>query len=150
MASKDLVDFDLSTLQGFISDSIFRFLSEDNTTPLTSELPFGTTSPTYDEELDALLLASSDNYENYAKKPPLSPPSKPANLSVFAPPKSEEEVEQARKCTVPKKTLDDMKYCVGIWNEWRYHREVNNGIVIPAVDELDLPTLATFLSNFPK
>ena len=64
MASKDLVDFDLSTLRGFVSDSIFRFLSEDNTTPLTSELPFGTTSPTYDEELDALLLASSDNYEN--------------------------------------------------------------------------------------
>ena len=57
-------------------------------------------------------------------------------------------MDQAQKNTVPKKTLDDMKYCVGIWNEWRYYREVNSGTVIPAIDELDLPILASHLSNF--
>jgi hypothetical protein len=41
-----------------------------------------------------------------------------------------------------------MKYCVGIWNEWRYQREVNNGTVIPAIDELDLPILVSYPSNF--
>ena len=38
MASEDLVDFDLNKLRNFVSHSIFQFLSEDNTTPLTSEL----------------------------------------------------------------------------------------------------------------
>ena len=43
---------------------------------------------------------------------------------------------------------DDMRYCVGhIWNERRYHKEINNGIVIPAIDEIDLPDLASFLSH---
>lgn len=145
MASKDLFDFDVSTLQGFVSDSILHFFSEDNTTPLTSE---SSTSSTYDDaELDALLLASSNTYEN-AKKPRLSSASKPTTLRAFAPTKSKEEVERARKCTIPKKTLDDMRYCVGIWNEWRYHREINDGVVIPAIDELDLPDLASFLSHF--
>lgn len=57
-------------------------------------------------------------------------------------------MEQVRKHTVPKKTLDDVKYCVSIWNEWRYYREVNSGTVIPAIDKLDLPILASHLSNF--
>ena len=41
-----------------------------------------------------------------------------------------------------------MKYCIGIWNEWRCYREVNSGTLIPAIDELDLPILASHLSNF--
>ena len=76
MASEDLVDFDLNKLRNFVSHSIFQFLSEDNTTPLTSELLFGTTSHTSalnDEELDALLLTSCNSYENPVKKPRLSP-----------------------------------------------------------------------------
>ena len=114
MASEDLVDFDLNKLRNFVSDSIFLFFNEDNTMPLTSKLPFGTTSHTsalIDEELDALLLTSSDSYENPVKKPRLSAPAKTelasypgpsTNLRAFAPPKSKEGVEQARKNTVPK------------------------------------------------
>ena len=33
-------------------------------------------------------------------------------------------------------------------NEWRYYREISSGTVIPAIDELDLPILASHLSNF--
>jgi hypothetical protein len=111
MASEDLVDFNLNTLRNFVSDYIFQFLSED--TPLTSELLFGTSSPTStinDEEWDALLLASSDSYENPGpmKKHRLSLPAKAepkAKLRTFASPKSKEEVEQARKTQYQRRPL---------------------------------------------
>lgn len=57
-------------------------------------------------------------------------------------------MEEARAKAVPKRTLDDMKYCVGIWNELRYHRQAHNRDLIPEVDELDSPDLANLLSHF--
>ena len=37
----------------------------------------------------------------------------------FAPPKSREEVEAARKASMPKKTREDMQYCMRVWKDWR-------------------------------
>ena len=149
MEGESSFDFDLHQLQGFVSDSIFHFLS-DETTPLGQELPFGGSStPTSTEaDLDNLLLACSDSYEATAKRPRLSVPP-PAKVRAFAPPKSREEVEQARKNAMPKKTQNDTKYyCVGIWNEWRQHKQLCDGSIIPAVDELDPAALAKLLSHF--
>ena len=148
MEGESSFDFDLRQLQGFVSDSIFQFLS-DETTPLCQELPFdGSSTPTSTEaDLDNLLLACSDSYEATAKRPRLSVPP-PAKVRAFASPKTGEEVEQARKNAMPKKTQDDTKYCVGIWNEWRQHKELYDGNIIPAVDELNPAALAKLLSHF--
>ena len=42
----------------------------------------------------------------------------------FALPKTEKEVVEARKASVPKKTQADTKYCMRLWNEWNMHRNV--------------------------
>jgi len=55
---------------------------------------------------------------------------------------------EARAKAVPKRTLGDTKYCVGIWDGWRYHRQVHSRDLIPEVDELDSPDLANLLSHF--
>ena len=72
--------------------------------------------------VDSLLLQASQSFENGAE---LEIP----NNSViaegkprFAVPKSDEDVESARRAGVPKKTQADTKYCMRLWNEWRIHR----------------------------
>ena len=42
----------------------------------------------------------------------------------FAPPKSDKEVEAARKASMPKKTRNDMDYCMRIWMEWKECRNI--------------------------
>lgn len=75
------------------------------------------------------MLQCSQAYEEHSlKRPRLAP-------RVSAPPKSQRELEMS------KKTLDDMKNCVGIWNERKYHKEVYNGDLVPILDEIDLPSL---------
>ncbi len=66
----------------------------------------------------------------------------------FAPPKSINEVELARRETIPKKTLIDIKYCMGIWNEWRYNRLIYYGIPIPEIETLSSTEIADYLCKF--
>ena len=42
----------------------------------------------------------------------------------FAVPKTEKEVTEARKASVPKKTQTDTKYCMRLWNEWKMHQNI--------------------------
>ena len=151
MQSDGTFDFVLRELGGFVSESIYQFLTAE-TTPIGPELPFeqcansSSTLASNEAELDNLFLTCSDNYEATAKRPRRTDPV-PAKLRVFAPPKSREEVVQARKNAIPKKTQDDTKYCIGMWNDWRQHKLLD-GSIIPAVDEVDSPTLANLLSHF--
>ena len=62
-----------------------------------------------------------------------------ANATRFAIPKSEEEVKQARKARIPKKTQTDTKYCVDIWKNWSIYRNsvVNTEQVNEDITALD-------------
>ena len=93
MESEELFDAELEKLRGFASDSIFQFLSatNDEATPLCSELPFESAQPTYSisptstfdaADLDMLFLACSDSYEETRKLPQLEPP-KPTKSRAF-------------------------------------------------------------------
>jgi len=93
MESEELFDTGLEKLRGFASDSIFQFLSatNDEATPLCSELPFESAQPTYSisptsmfdvADLDALFLACSDSYEETRKRPRLEPPNERPIYSV--------------------------------------------------------------------
>ena len=73
--------------------------------------------------------------------------SRAAKLREFAPPKSTIQRRSSR-LAMWKKTQDDTKYCMGIWNEWRQHKQLYDGSTIPAVDELDSAALAKLLSHF--
>ena len=97
MESEELFDTELEKLRGFASDSIFQFLSatNDEATPLCSELPFESVQPTYSisptSTFDAAgldtLFACSDSYEETRKHPRLEPPK---------PTKSRETVQRHR------------------------------------------------------
>ena len=66
----------------------------------------------------------------------------------FAPPKTTKQLEHARMEAVPKKTLQDIKYCFKIWNEWKSYRLSQHNVSIPEIEELSLPDLAEHLSHF--
>ena len=55
----------------------------------------------------------------------------------FAPPKTDEEVEAARKASMPKKTREDMEYCMRIWSEWRESRQEITPITSMTKQEID-------------
>ncbi len=145
-------DFDIKTLQDFVSDPILDFLLMNDdagdaiATPLSSELPFEPSpastavaapflaNPIYSSPART---ACGDPYEHNSKRPRVEP-SKATKSRAFAPPMTKKEVEQARTGAIPKQTRDDMAYCVRIWDEWRYHRQVNYGDPIPEICQVDL------------
>ena len=67
-----------------------------------------------DCELDRLLLEASENYE---QKHDIA-----ETQQRFAFPKTEKEVVEAKKASVPKKTQQDTNYCVRLWNQWKQYR----------------------------
>ena len=97
-----------------------------------------------DEELDELLLSCSDSFEQQPTKRPkldesIDCPSSSSKARIFAAPKTEQEIQQARLGAIPKKTQSDIKHCVGMWDEWRYHRLINFQDNIPGTTELSWP-----------
>ena len=148
-------DLDIESLHGFVSDSIMNFLTDDVTTPLPVNLLTSTSSTQLnltDEELDELFLVCNSSFEQPAKRPKLGDcaigPSSTATAQIFAPPKTEQEIQQARIGAIPKKTQSDTKYCIGMWDEWRYHRLVNYQDNILEITEIPWPDLSKLLSRF--
>ena len=68
----------------------------------------------------------------------------------FAAPKSEKDVEQARKARIPRKTQTDTKYCVEIWKTWSIYRNsvVKNEQVYEDITSLDSNSLQYWMSRF--
>ena len=73
-----------------------------------------------------------------------------AQMPRFAVPKTEEEVKQARKARVPKKTQIDTRYCTKIWKTWSEYRNsvVKNEQVPEDISTLDGDKLQYWLSRF--
>ncbi len=69
----------------------------------------------------------------------MEPP--PKTCTRFAIPKSEEEVLEARKHAVPKRTSE---YCIRVWDAWRE----SSGYVVPSILEMDTKILAHWLTRF--
>ena len=110
-------------------------------------------------EIDRRLLAASDSYEKSlpsqsqelvietSSAHQTSPaPSKPSR--TFAAPKTEEEIRNARAKGVPSKTVEDTKYCVNLWNEWKRYRQETLGDSIPDLTELSRSELQHWLTRF--
>lgn len=74
------------------------------------------------------------------------PPVKKKRL--FAPIKSDKEVEEARATGVPSKTIQDTKYCMSLWESWVSYRESENEDSIGPIEELSKKELQHWLSRF--
>ena len=86
---------------------------------------------------------------------PLPPTTRPSPSSAeqraavrFATPKTDEEVQQARAQGIPVKTVQDTKYCFGIWEAWREHRNKTTGADIARISELSHQELDHWLTRF--
>ena len=66
----------------------------------------------------------------------------------FAPPKTEQEIQEARIKGIPKKTLEDTQYCVKVWEEWcSYRRQVCQD-TIPPLQSIEASQLQHWLTRF--
>ena len=112
-----------------------------------------------EDDIDRLLLAASESYEksllsqtqNLSDKqaPPIKRAQPPSNHSrTFAAPKTEEEIRNARAKGVPSKTIEDTKYCVNLWNEWKRYRQQTLGDSIPDLTDLSRSQLQHWLTRF--
>ena len=115
---------------------------------------------------EELLLQASEEYESTQRKrpaplPELPPPTMqqdsshtpnaaapPPTTVRFAPPQSEAEILSARERAIPKRTQQDRKYCLHIWDDWRAHRKEITGADIPPLQELPLHELQHWLTMF--
>jgi len=116
----------------------------------------------YDDEISAdielLLARASDVYESSIDSAPQlgsSPPERCApstssslSTSRFAPPKTDAEVASERRKGVPKKTLEDTKYCLNLWEEWRKYRQQTTGDAIAPLSEMTQEEVQHWLTRF--
>ena len=65
----------------------------------------------------------------------------------FATPKTDEAIAQARQDGRPKKTQQDTKYCVSVWEEWRAHRERCTAVTIPHLLDITDSQLTYWLTH---
>ena len=94
-------------------------------------------------------MAASQSFEYIATPLPVAVAStshshKPQDTTRFAPPKSDDEIQQARERAIPSKTLADTKYCMGILNEWRRCRVD----IIPSIEDMSREQMQYWLTRF--
>ena len=124
--------------------------SQATTIPLTSStLPSTTayiplTSSTLSSTTSSVPLSSSTLSSTIFSVPRMvsSPPVR------FAPPKTDEEIAQERQKGIPKRTLQDTKYCVTLWDEWRKSRQHSTGEEVDAIEKLTEEQLDHWLTRF--
>ena len=115
--------------QNFLSDKLLEWLLSD-----------------IENDTDRLLLAASRSYEksllsqtqNMLEKqpPPIKQAQPPSNHShSFTAPKTEEGIHNTRAKGVPSKTVEDTKYCIHLWNEWKRYCQETLGDSIPDLNK---------------
>ena len=110
--------------------------------------------------IDSFLIAALESYEReYANDPaqPIQQPHPQSTLTSptlnstfrpFAAPVSDEDIVKARVESVPKKTREDTKYCVNLWEEWRNYRLQHTTATIPLLLEMTNGDLQYWMTRF--
>ena len=80
-------------------------------------------------------------------KPTVDSPT-PGFKERFAKPKTEGEIQEARLKGVPKKTLDDTRYCMSVWDAWCNYRQKTCGDNIPPLIEQQSSQQQHWLTRF--
>ena len=156
----DGFDFErvLESIRGFVSPEIYNFCSGD----MNSDLITNVDDPTdnfddpctssslnaLDAHVDALLLARRQQFEELPTEPEpkrLKVDSTKKGKRIFAKPKTEKEVAQAKLTAIPAKTLTDTNYCFGVWKEWTQHRLATLSESIPPIEQMEPSVLSDFV-----
>ena len=66
----------------------------------------------------------------------------------FATPKTNDEIVEARRQGIPKRTQQDTEYCKRLWEEWRNHRNTTTGENISPLIDLSESQLNHWLTCF--
>ena len=83
-----------------------------------------------------------------AAAPLRQPSSCSSTTSRFAAPKTNKEIEEARRQGIPRRTQQDTQYCVRLWEEWRQHRNTVSEESVAPLSELSVSQLNHSLSCF--
>ena len=98
----------------------------------------------YFSTLDTRAIANTEN-----EVPNFPSPTTINSKNSFAAPTTKEDLISARSSSIPKKTLDDMAYCMRIWDEWRQYRlGLGSSSVISLITDLSKSTLDEQMSHF--
>ena len=81
------------------------------------------------------------------------PPSRPTTSSSlwcrFAPAKTDTDIEEARRSGIPKKTLEDTRYCLNLWKEWiTYRQQTTSDTIITEIKNMTNHQLQHWLTQF--
>ncbi len=128
---------------------------------LTMETPEEASFASEDDVYSPLFAALSQQLDSSSPTEPALPtfvecePSHPISSSppakkrrLFAPIWTDKDVKEARASSVPKKTLEDTKYCLGLFQTWTEYRNSENGDNIGPIEELSMEELQHWLSRF--
>ena len=118
-----------SLTEGFISDKVLLQASNDfkDSTAAFSNIPptvFNTTPAS----------SSDQQASSHAAIPAPPPPHR------FAPPTTAQQIMQGRQDSIPKKTVQDTKFCLNLWEEWKKNRRLETGEDIGTLTELSYNT----------
>jgi hypothetical protein len=145
-------------MEDFLSSDLLQWLQGDST-----HVEGDIVGPEQELYIDSLLLQASQAFDietgngSVITPPSAVPPSRtlttsptpdPSRSRPFAPPKTEKEIEAARKSAVSKKTQQDTDYCIRLWNEWRVHHQIAAHVSIPLITEQSQTELQHWMSCF--
>ena len=123
---------------------------------LQASVKFATSQlPSYGTSQSATLTTTVSTISNtiQASASTSQPNPFPLQLSTssthrFTPPKTDEEVSTQWTLGVPKKMLDDTKYCFHLWEEWRNHHTSSSSVHIGNITEMSNCELQHWLTRF--
>ena len=108
-----------------------------------------------DDQFSAELLEAflATNNTPPINTPPTKQDPPPAKQKRFGDPLTLDDVAQATKAAVPKKTQQDTRWCVGIWNEWCEQRPTSSSEPTPVKlcedsSKISIPMLSRGLPLF--
>ena len=105
------------------------------------------TNTVYDSDVDdALLSAASQMYESSQVHAPTVSPSHPTSSTARTPTRFAWPNSKTTKNT--RKTKQDTKYCVKLWNERRMNRIATTGEHISTIDQMTDTELTHWMSRF--
>ena len=106
--------------------------------------------------VDSFLLAALDSYECQYATAPVQPIEQPHPQSTFTSPTPNftigcscvKDVVKVRVKSVPKKTHEDTKYCVNLWEECRNYHLQHTNASIPLLLEMTNADLQYWMTSF--
>ena len=111
-------------MDGLLGSQIMELFAEDE---VEVDRLFAVASSQFEQAYNS--TAATNAHLQAASTTPLAP-APPCSTSLqqldpvrFPSPKTDEEIRAAREAGIPKKTQQDTKFCVNVYEEWRKNRE---------------------------